>query len=188
MLIRDEETQKSHKRQEEVDSAKETSRQAAADNVKRETDTLPLDGGIDTSNPEAQRGRPMMTEAVIAKLKAMNPSLHFEVGANSVMASNFIGIYQIIDGKKKYIGIAMERWWMPEFSVRMAIPTLVPNPDIADMLPIKTFEREVRGWRTVLARLIRARLITKEDAEKNFDIAGGRSSFHWQALTGGTND
>ena len=44
------------------------------------------------------------------------------------------------------------------------------------------FVGEVRGWRTILARLIRAGIIGQAAAEKEFEVYKGRDSKNWQTL------
>jgi hypothetical protein len=78
---------------------------------------------------------------------------------------------------------------MPEFSIMEAEVKLVPDPNaIGGHRPQTTMAKEVRGWRTVLAMLLKKRIITAHDVEKHFQISLGRDSARWQQLLAGNFD
>ena len=149
--------------------------QDAAD--KRDACLLP-DGDIPTTDAEAQFGRGMSSFKVIEKLKRLNGLLHFEV---SKADPTKIGIY----GMTGFI-MGMEREESPEFSIRKfkKVKQLVPQGPEREAVWEEHLEfvGEVRGWRTVLARLIRAGLIGQAAAEVEFEVYKGRDSKNWQNL------
>jgi hypothetical protein len=140
----------------------------------------PLDGGISTANALAQLGRPMSSADVIARLKRMNPNLHFEV---AIMDRTKMGVYVLTGEGKRFI-CGMEHGYMPEFSYQHTSPRRTPDPDNpGNWLTVQVISGETRGWRTVLARLLRERLITLPQIERYFNPAYGRSSERWQRAT-----
>jgi hypothetical protein len=149
-----------------------------ADHVKQLESTIQDDGGVVVTNSLAQAGRAMTSLEVINKLLAMNHNLHFEP---SILAPDIMGIYLVQPDTKRFI-CGMERGWMPEFSIRHTKDEMVPNGE-GGMKKVATFAKETRGWRTVLARLLRERLITMPQIDKHFNPSGGRDSQNWQTLT-----
>lgn len=135
----------------------------------KDAETIAPDAGFDTTSAEAQLGRPLLSSEVQKRLKKLNPSLSFE---RSIADPSKIGIY-VADGisnlgtlyaGRKFV-LGMEAGMTPEFSVRQTDGTKIT--------------KEIRGWRTVLVRLIRERLIGRGAAEVMFNIAGGRQSENW---------
>jgi hypothetical protein len=145
------------------------------------------DGDLDTTSLERQLGQPLSSAQIIQRLERCNPDLHFEP---SFSDHTKMGIYLIenrpdpVTGKppwKRFI-CGFERGFSPEFSVRHFKTERVPDPDFrGNWQEIKTFDSETRGWRTVLARLIRSGLITEPQVVKYFPL--GRDSKNWQVLT-----
>ncbi len=94
--------------------------------------------------------------------------------------------------KRKVHICGMESGIMPEFSVRHVTMKRVPNPDLLGQkverdavkwMEIPTFYAETRGWRTVLIRLLHAKLITRGDADKHFGWTPSRDSKKWAEQT-----
>jgi hypothetical protein len=78
----------------------------------------------------------------------------------------------------------MERKLSPEFSVRHSKVEHVPDPDVSGhWQKVQTFVDETRGWRTVLARLLHAKLITEPQINRYFGSFMTRDSKNWQSLT-----
>jgi hypothetical protein len=135
----------------------------------KDAETIAPDAGFDTTSAAQQLGRPMLASAIQAKLKTLNPSFIFE---RSVADPSKMGIY-VFDGVSNmgtlYAGrrfvMGMEAGMTPEFSIR-------ENDG-------KKITSEIRGWRTVLVRLIRERLIARTAAENAFHINTGRESENW---------
>lgn len=135
----------------------------------KDAETIAPDAGFDTTSAEAQLGRPLLSPEVQKRLKKLNTGLFFE---RSIADPSKIGIY-IYDGAsnpgtiwagRRFV-LGMEAGMNPEFSVRQTDGTKIT--------------KEVRGWRTVLVRLIRERLIGRGAVEVMFNIAGGRESENW---------
>jgi hypothetical protein len=146
--------------------------------IKRMEATVPDDGGVSTSSVE-QWGRPLHCSQVMQVLRRVNPALHFEESSWGIM-----GIYHLrnVNGEqvKRFI-CGMERGMMPEFSIRHRITEKVPDPTVpGHWLDVPKFEKETRGWRTVLARLLRVGLISLPAIERAFAPSRGRSSQTWQ--------
>jgi hypothetical protein len=152
--------------------------QAISEKVKQMEATVQEDDGVSVTNSLAQTGRAMTSSEVILRLKKMNRSLWFEP---SILSPSVMGIYVILGDEKKFI-CGMERGWMPEFSIRHTKDEEVPDGS-GGWRKVATFQRETRGWRTVLARLLRDRLISMPQIDKFFNPLGGRSSQNWQTLT-----
>ncbi len=158
------------------------------DKQKKEVTTA-LDGQVDVTNASAQMGRPLSSKQVEQRLSKMNSNLWFET---SLRDSTKTGIYvielspNVITGNsethKRFV-CGMESAFMPERSVRHYRKKRVPDPDVhGHFQEVKEFTGETRGWRTVLARLLRERLIRKGQIDSFFPMDAGNSA-NWQALT-----
>lgn len=157
--------------------------------IQRKTSTVAKDGDILTTNFEQQLGHPLSSAEFIRRLQVMNPSLIVEP---SLADSTKMGIYiprrrRQDDGserlEKQFI-CGMERGFMPERSVRHKKVVDMPNPDPLlknTFVQTEVFYKETRGWRTVLARLLRARLITMPQIQRHFPVS--LNSRNWQVLT-----
>lgn len=148
--------------------------------MERDSITVAPDGQVDVTNPQAQMGRAMSSDLFIKKLKKLNPQLHFEVAIND---HNLMGVYG--PGENEYgtttkaFICGMTHGWTPEFSIRLVETRQVPDGR-GGYQEVRMLRKEVRGWRTVLARLIRAGRIGLSAAEKEFEINRGRDSQNWQ--------
>ena len=136
------------------------------------------DGDFLTTDASAQLGRPLTCKVIIDRLSKMNPNLIFE------QSKNFphIGAVYLIDptanltdpdercrGRRFIVGM---EWTglSPEFMTRKIENDQWGNPQM---------KGQIRGWRTVLSRLIHERLIAVSEAERVFSIARGRASQRW---------
>jgi hypothetical protein len=138
------------------------------------------DGETDTSVLEAQIGRPLTSLQLEQRLKKCNSSLYFE---RAIADPTKTGIYQIREGQKFFL-LGMEAGYMPEFSVRHVETEKVPDTEIdGATVERRKFVSETRGWRTVLARLLRNGLVTVGQIEQYFQVSSGRSSQTWQLYT-----
>lgn len=135
-----------------------------------------MDGQFSTVNLIAQLGRPLSRQQIIDRLTRLNPNLRFFQS----ISNPDIGAVYVHDGVSNmdnfmYSGlrhiVGMEWTGLsPEFTVRRVRD---------DKWGVKQMVGQIRGWRTVLARLIKSRLITVEDAEREFAITRGRESQRW---------
>lgn len=157
--------------------------------LERKTMTVAPDGAIDTTDLERQIGYAMHSGEFMRRLKLMNPSLIFD---RSAAFPNRIGIYTPRTVKTETGGwrtenmyiAAFEAGYLPERSVRHVKRTQMPDPDPlnkANWIEVEEFQRETRGWRTVLVRLLQERLITMPQVERMFPPS--LSSRNWQLLT-----
>lgn len=127
------------------------------------------DGTTPTDMLEAQIGRPMHHSDIHKRLLKLNPNLYFE----EARTGKHFGIY-LVDSKysatqgKRYL-FGMEKGYSPEFSVRR-------TDEKGELVG------ETRGWRTVLARLIRMQFIPVDATERAFAVHYGRSSKKWKEL------
>jgi hypothetical protein len=133
------------------------------------------DGDRPTNLHEAQEGVALDPYMVMCRLRKMNNNLHFEP---SMHDKNKMGIY-LLDplaetGKRFICGMERDRK-IPEFSVRETVEKDVRTGQTDRF-------KETRGWRTVLYRLIKAKLISKTKAEILFGPPS-RDSKLWQLLT-----
>ena len=130
--------------------------------------TVAEDAGRDVTDIK-QAGRWLSPLKMKKALSQLNPKLRFEVASSDPSKT---GIY-LLDGISnlgtlhhglKFI-CGMESGYSPEFSIRTEKNGVMSG--------------EVRGWRTVLAMLIRQRLIQKYEAENLFKVNFGRESENW---------
>lgn len=160
---------------------KHRSREALLQKLEREAAAADvLDGDTDTNLLAAQLGRPLTSQQLEQRLRKCNPDLMIE---RSIADATKSGVYCVRDGEKRFI-CGMEAGYMPEFSVRHVTTEEIPDPDIeGHWIKRKKFTGETRGWRTVLARLLRAGHLQPGEIERWFEISKGRSSQRWQILT-----
>ena len=135
------------------------------------------DGDILTTDATAQLGRPLTRQQVIQRLSKLNGNLVFEqsrnfphMGAVYILdpTANLTDLDERCRGRRHIVG--MEWGISPEFTTRKVEYDQFGKPQM---------KGQVRGWRTILARLIKERLITIPDAERVFSIARGRDSQRW---------
>lgn len=196
MLGVDELTQIRWRQQEQKQAQQECRQRSLKQEIDSHSASVALDAGRDTSNLLAQMGNPLSSQEVERRLKLCNPRLIFE---RSIRYPNLIGIYINLQERtptgawgtvKKHI-CGMEAGMMPEFSVLHKKTEKVANPELigntkptreVDWKTVETFADETRGWRTVLARLLKARLINQGDIDKHFPLPS-RSSEKWYHQT-----
>jgi hypothetical protein len=127
---------------------------------------------------EAQRGTSMTGSLFIKKLRPLNSNLMYFV---SEADTTKIGIYvrdphaiypaaAHMNGLR-YLGIAFERGFLPEFSV-------ISLPKTEAEEPMET----MRGWRTVLHKLMNAGYLTLAQVEKCFGQPS-HESYLWKMAT-----
>ena len=137
-----------------------------------------MDGDFLTTDASAQLGRPLERKTIIKRLSKMNPNLIFEqsrnfphIGAVYLIdpTANLTDIDEKCRGRRHIVGM---EWTglSPEFTTRKIEYNQFGKPQM---------KGQVRGWRTILARLIKERLITVSDAERVFSISRGRESRRW---------
>lgn len=174
---------------------------ALAEEILSNSVTVEDDAGRDTSSLLAQMGRPLTSAEVQRRLHLCNPNLIFVVAP---LHPQLTGIYIEKDErtpaggwtKRKVHICGMESGIMPEFSVRHVTMKRVPNPEVvnagagqhvsreaAKWLEVPTFYAETRGWRTVLIRLLHAKLVTRGDVDKYFGWTPSRDSKNWAEQT-----
>src|ERR1035437_1159505 len=136
------------------------------------------DGDFLTTDSTAQLGRPLTRQQLVSRLAKLNPNLIFEqsrnfphIGAVYVIdpTANLTDLDERCRGRRHIVGM---EWTglSPEFTTRKVEYDQWGKPQM---------KGQVRGWRTVLARLIKERLISIPDAERVFSIARGRESQRW---------
>jgi hypothetical protein len=137
-----------------------------------------MDGSFLTSDSSAQLGRPLTRKVIIDRLSRMNPNLVFEQSRNyphmgAVYLRDGISNLQDADhnnrGRRHIVGM---EWTglSPEFTTRKIENDQWGKPQM---------KGQIRGWRTVLSRLIKERLIGIAETERVFSIAKGRESQRW---------
>jgi hypothetical protein len=120
------------------------------------------DGKRDTTNWDAQVGIPLTSGQIIKRLRKLNSSLWYEV---STADATKMGIYHFRDGVKSFI-VGFEAQTSPEFSVRVVDEK-------------GKFKKEIRGWRTMLQRLVRARFVTEAGVFTQFGPPTRESENWW---------
>lgn len=136
------------------------------------------DGDFLTTDASAQLGRPLTRKVLIERLSKMNPNLIFEqsknfphIGAVYVLdpTANLTDADERCRGRRHIVGM---EWTglSPEFTTRKIELDQWGNPQM---------KGQIRGWRTVLSRLIHERLIGVSEAERVFSISRGRASQRW---------
>lgn len=168
-------------------AVRERSRDLALRSLEKEIFTNSIsvapDNGRDVSNLLVQMGRPLTSQQVQDRLKKCNANLIFE---RSIQDQGKIGIY-LLNPEKTFV-CGMESGIMPEFSVLHKTEKKVPNKELlgstkptrdVDWQKVETFADETRGWRTVLIRLLHARIINRSDVERYFGWTPSQQSEKW---------
>lgn len=160
------------------DGEREKHRQAAEGALAKHSAVVAgLDGNVATTDHLAQMGRALPRTELIERLHKLNPNLIFEQSRNyPTMGGIYIrdGISNMTDldfacrGRKHLVG--MEWGISPEFTTRKIVEDKFGRPQM---------KGQIRGWRTILQRLIKERLIAIPAAERVFSIARGRQSQRW---------
>lgn len=160
------------------------------DKISREEHCTSPDGAVDTTNAEQQLGRPLTCKEITKRLKRCNQNFVFE---RSKADGTKMGIYIVetrpdavtgfVSTQRRFV-CGMEFGISPEFSIRHYEDEKIPDPEVeGHWRIIKHFKKETRGWRTVLMRLMKERLITEAQVNQHFETAAGRDSRNWQLLT-----
>lgn len=175
------------------ESAIERRQRLLAQDIESNSLSVEDDAGRDVSNLIAQMGRPLASWDVMRRLKKCNARFHFEYSKSDPTK---IGVYLRTKDKTdagaevevlKHL-CGMEAGIMPEFSVLHKRKHKVPDQDIfgkekptreVQWKTIDTFADETRGWRTVLVRLLHARLVTEVDIHKHFGWQPSQDSKKW---------
>lgn len=186
MLNVDGEKQRAWAREVTREKSAELRARALAEDLQSNQVTVAPDNGADVTDAVAQMGRPMTSEAVIAKLKQCNSHLRFERSNNY---PDMIGIYLLdpagrhsINGEKVTHVMGMESSTMPEFTIIRKMKKRVPDND-GQWKEIETYVGQTRGWRTILVRLLHAGFINRYDVEKHFGWTPSRQSANWYNRT-----
>lgn len=161
------------------DSQKDKHKRAADDAIAKQNAAVSgMDGDFLTTDSVAQLGRPLSRAVLIHRLSRLNQNLVFEqsrsnpdIGAVYFHdgVSNMDDLDHNCRGRRHIVGME----WIgvsPEFTTRKIELDKFGKPQM---------KGQIRGWRTVLARLIKERLIAVPDAERVFSIARGRDSQRW---------
>ena len=151
--------------------------------------TYAPDGDRPTTSLEAQLGRPLTRLQIEQRLKKCNPNLFIETSNTDKTKAGVYTVAGVVDElgvikRQKQFLTGMENGFSPEFSVRHIEYEEVPNPSCpGEMTKRPKFKGETRGYRTVLAALIRSRHITIGIANEHFNLSSGQNSRNWQLLT-----
>lgn len=165
-------------------------RDAYLEQVARDAAYVAPDGSRIRNVLEAGIGQPLIGAEVQRRLLLLNPTLIFEPSPVPGRICIRRRISDPVLGETTSYICAMERGLMPEFSILHFIEEdyfdaktrATPEGTLAIKKRLKINEKnpETRGWRTVLVRLIKERLITREGAERLFGLPS-KDSFNWQA-------
>lgn len=131
------------------------------------------------TNAERQAGKRMSTTRFMGRLRKLNPHLRaltFDQAPNTALL-----VLDLPDGTFQKLMPFENSEAMPEWSVMNVKKQFDINLGRYVDIP---WDEKTRGWRTVLARLIRSKIIFKAQTEKAFGV-GNRAS--WKALTGATD-
>lgn len=168
------------KKADQILAARALERQRQLDDRERNKTLLAPDGDIDTTSPEAQRGRSISRSSFVHRVRKLNPNLWYE---QSVRYPQQGGIY-IQDpsspyGKRMVCGMPHEH--LNEFSLRITVPEVIPAIGTqAQWETIQRVDQQEPGWRAILLTLLKEGLLSPSGIDREFNIIGGRSSQKWQ--------
>ena len=163
---------------------RERSKRELQEERQRNDVLLKPDGGVDVTNAEAQQGRRLHRSEVVRRILKLNPNLWYE---RSIRYPDQGGLYvrdlSVLSFEKRRVA-SMPHDWVPEFSVQLTVPSIVPSADLAPVWEaIQQVDSRIPGWRMVLVCLLKEGLISPAGIEREFQISRGRSSQKWQAVT-----
>jgi hypothetical protein len=173
MLGLDGEKQKQHAAKAKKDAQREKQDAIAAEVDSKRLQAIAPDGDRPTTDMQAQMGHIMRGEEVRKKLRKLNHNFHFEV---SKADPTRVGIY-LRDGvsnmdtpshKGLLFLMGMEKDLCPEFSVRFTKHEPFWNTETDREDTREIFAGEMRGWRTVVSRLLRRGLFMYSDMLREF--------------------
>ena len=169
------------KRMDKLLEGREDSIARLKDERQRNDVLLTPDGDFDTTNMEAQEGRKLHRSEVVRRILKLNSSLWYEQSINYPDQGGLYIKDMTVHGFNKRMVSSMPHGWIPEFSVPLTVPSVVPSLDLAPVWDaIRQVDSQIPGWRTVLIRLLKGGLITAGGVEQEFQITRGRSSQKWQ--------
>jgi hypothetical protein len=164
-------------------------RDAQKEQQRRDEHYVASDGGRPRNVREAGVGRPLLGTEVQKRLLMLNPALIFEDSTYPGRICIKRWISDPVLGETLHYVTAMERGLMPEFSILNFVEEeyfdaqtqAIPEGTGLIKTRLKIDERnpETRGWRTVILRLIKERLISREGAERLFGLPS-HDSRNWQ--------
>lgn len=185
MLIIDEATAKRRAKAADIDRTREITL-SGADNEARDQHMV-ADKHRSVANHDRQAGKKYTGAEFIAKLQKINPDITLNPHPGYMVPKHISwdkGILSLNIGGLKTLLFVCEYDWMPEWSIMTEKTVRVPEKDnpAAPWKEVKIPRYvEKRGWREVLAMLVRKGLIGLEATERVFG-AGDRPS--WKILTG----
>jgi len=189
-LVLDTATIEKHRRASVYERTKQVADAAVRKDWESNFVTHAPDGDRPTTSLEAQLGRPLTRIQIEQRLKKCNPNLFIETSIADKTKAGVYTVAGVVDElgvirKQKMFITGMESGFSPEFSVRHIEYEEVPNPSCpGEMTKRPKFKGETRGWRTVLAALLRSRHLNYEEMNREFEISNkGQQSRNWQVLT-----
>lgn len=171
-----------------VERTRHVSRRALADQIERDAVTVISDNKVDVTDANAQMGVKMHRTTLVDKVRRVCSKLFYETSNNYPEQGGFYTmgpdpINPMRSEPVKRFLIGCGSGWMPEFSIRHAETKRVPDPDNpAAWKTIQTFSHETRGWRTVVAALLRHGYLKVSDIEHEFPRLY-RESQRWHEAT-----
>jgi hypothetical protein len=145
-------------------------RACQAEYFRNEQDALASDGGIeDVTDWEQVVGMPLSGPRIITRLRRLNPNLYFELSKADASKTGVYLLETVMGVQERRFLCGMETEINPEFSVRITDEKGLPKGIIA-------------GWRRLLMRLIRGRIITESRANAIFGPPS-RDSENWARYT-----
>lgn len=185
----DSSTQESHARMQVVERTRQISSEALAHNIETGSIQIAPDGRFDVMDNEAQIGIQFKTEDFCKKLRQINTRFFFEVSRNY---PDKMGAYMMLPDpykpwqtaeEKRFI-VGFENGWMPEFTLREWKWQEYPDTDNpVGTMKVREFKDQKRGWRTVLALLLKGGYIKAIDIKNHFPRLWRESQYWHQETT-----
>lgn len=145
--------------------------------------TLPVDG-FDPRRFEHQLGRGLWWKELVRRIQKMNPTLKMEDSPSSpdkTLALLYPDVEKADDGGVKHVWrflCAFDKVFLPEWTQLLPVYDWAWDTEKRDFVQVLKTTRFLRGWREVLIRLLRSKLIKQEDVNALFPTAAQRKSWH----------
>ena len=160
------------------------------DDIQRNDALLRPDGDADVRNQEVQAGRRLHRHEIMRRLVKLNPQLRYHQSKNypDIGGVYFAGYrhgfdnYGIESGSPEFgewFICGMPHEIVNEFSVPLTVKDRILHPDCY-WVNLDRVDGQMRGWRSILLRLLQMGLVSPAGIDKEFEITQGRSSQKWQ--------
>lgn len=192
MLISDTPYQERGRWRKALERTREITQSTLREQKRQVAETERTVDGFDPTNLIKQMGRPLHPNEFMRRLAQLNSALQFKLGPAGGWAILKPTPVRHPDGGEKleltYTGISFENQVMPEYTVLKPEYDTAWDSESKDIVKTLRTVREVRGWRTVVGRLLMAGLVSPTKVRELFSTdSNTRASWAGMEKNAGVN-